>query len=773
MTIAVLLTLSLLGCAHSAWAGGRDSSWVDLRGKAAFRTGDDDVWRSKYIDESAEWNFIPVPGAWERSGFPTLDGIGWYRIRFRLPASMRKDSLLLVMSGVDDADETFLNGGMIGATGTFPPRARLEPTSLRVYPIPRAALEEFNLLAIRVYDAGDSGGITGSIFRIIRADSMASVLNEIVDSPFRRPPVFFSNGVMVSALDPVSHVVEWTKPHLFTEMDAGLRTETILSSVEVTVDIDGRRRPLRDCTPLQTGFMEHSGIAHARFREGFDVSWYHPHASAVRALVVCVRIPKGSRASRAGLSSRFDKDYWLFREVLEETVLETRQYFILCYNSCCTELAERDLAAFLSPPPSGKPAPHTLEAELEYWSEISRRTAFPPSTLSADAHETYLRSVATLVQSQSREDGAGRGQIVAAWSPGSQACTIPRDHLLACMALAEAGLAEEARDGLDFLLRNPGTVYTLYDVLGKEFGVGYPYLVTPARYLGNGSEQRWARPDDAVLGYDGAALYIQAVEALRASMKRRASVSGKRFNDSAFVAPYWKTLSSKAADVLLFMRDSAGLIPHDSGPWSASLSSDPGIPASLQAAGALLVAARYARLMRDGTKAFLYRKAADETIETIAGLIASTMSRAQAASLTREERLLFHPLLIDCIVLGLIDPNTVEARFALEVLEISFAIDDAPGMYNAQPNGDSFARMARPFIALRLARAWALTGDLVRAQALFDSVTAIAKAGSFQLPELVDPVTRNWYGGLPSISTSAEYVLAAEEIARIALKGRK
>ncbi|MBL0176632.1 MAG: hypothetical protein IPP94_15435 [Ignavibacteria bacterium] len=472
------------------------------------------------------------------------------------------------------------------------------------------------------------------------------------------------------------------------------------------------------------------------------------------------------------MSSRFDKDYWLFREVDEETVLETRQYFILCYNSCCTELAERDLAALLSPLPSGKRAPHTLEAELALLERNRRQNGISPSTLSRTRMRRTSRSVATLVQAQSREDGAGHGQIVAAWSPGTQACTIPRDHLLACMALAEAGLAEEAATGWTSSCAIPDP-RTLYDVLGREFGVGYPYLVTPARYLGNGSEQRWTRPDDAVLGYDGAALYIQAVEALRASMKRRASVSGKRFNDSAFVAPYWKTLSSKAADVLLFMRDSAGLIPHDSGPWSASLSSDPGIPASLQAAGALLVAARYARLMRDGTKAFLYRKAADETIETIAGLIASTMSRTQAAMLTRQERLLFHPLLIDCIVLGLIDPRTVEARFALEVLEISFAIEDAPGMYNAQPNGDSFARMARPFIALRLARAYALSGDLVRAQALFDSVTAIAKAGSFQLPELVDPVTRNWYGGLPSISTSAEYVLAAEEIARIALKGRK
>lgn len=768
---AVLLLLVLL--APVLHAGGRDSSYLDLRGKAAFHPGDDEIWRTKFIDEAeGGWNFIPVPGAWERLGYPMLDGIGWYRLRFRIPASLRKDSLLLIMSGVDDADQTYLNGGLIGESGSFPPKPRLEPSSLRVYPIPRAAIEEYNLLAIRVFDAGDSGGITGPIFRIIRADSMALVLNEIIDAPFRTPPLFFTNGVMVSALDPVTRVVEWTKPHIFSELDAGLKTQSILASVEVSVEIDGARKALRECAAERVGFFGESGIVRGRFREGFEVDWYHPHVPGVRALVLCVRIPKRSRVAHAGLASRYERDYWLFREVVEEDALETRQYFILCFNACCTDLVERDLALLMAPPPPGKKPPHTLDAELDYWNEIDARSAFPPASLSPSEQEVYRRSIVTLLQAQSREEGSGSGQIVSALAPGSQAYTVPRDHLLACMALSEAGLVEEARRGLDFLVRNAGSAYTLYDVLGKEFGVGYPYLVTPSRYTGNGAEFRWQRPDDAVLGFDGTALYIEAVEALRAATRRRAVLAGKAFSDSAFIAPFWKDLSTKAANVLLYMRDSAGLIPHDGGPWGEGLSPDPGVETSLHAAAALLISARYAKLQRDPTKLYLYRKAADETIDTIKGLLASTRMREAVSALTHHEELLFTPLIIDCIVLGLLDPHSPEARFTLDMFETSFAIEDAPGMYNAMPDGDWFARQARPFLALRLARARAISGDLARAEALFGQVTRIAQSGGGQLPELVDPVTKNWHGGIPSVAAAAEYILAAETIARMKLAGK-
>ena len=50
----------------------------------------------------------------------------------------------------------------------------------------------------------------------------------------------------------------------------------------------------------------------------------------------------------------------------------------------------------------------------------------------------------------------------------------------------------------------------------------------------------------------------------------------------------------------------------------------------------------------------------------------------------------------------------------------------------------------------------------------FGVVTALALRGDGLLPELVDPVSLNWYGALPAIgSGAAEYVLTAEVIARM------
>ena len=45
------------------------------------------------------------------------------------------------------------------------------------------------------------------------------------------------------------------------------------------------------------------------------------------------------------------------------------------------------------------------------------------------------------------------------------------------------------------------------------------------------------------------------------------------------------------------------------------------------------------------------------------------------------------------------------------------------------------------------------------------AVTALAVRHDGLLPELVEPVSGNWYGGIPHIPTAADYILTAERIA--------
>jgi len=62
---------------------------------------------------------------------------------------------------IDDCDETYLNGTLIGKTGTMPPEYNSEWTAFRTYEMPEHLInwEGENTLAVRVYDGGGPGGI--------------------------------------------------------------------------------------------------------------------------------------------------------------------------------------------------------------------------------------------------------------------------------------------------------------------------------------------------------------------------------------------------------------------------------------------------------------------------------------------------------------------------------------------------------------------------------------------------------------------------------------
>ena len=63
------------------------------------------------------------------------------------------------MGAIDDADETFLNGQRIGATGEFPPAQVTAWDKPRLYEFDRSLLAETNVLAVRVSDWMGGGGI--------------------------------------------------------------------------------------------------------------------------------------------------------------------------------------------------------------------------------------------------------------------------------------------------------------------------------------------------------------------------------------------------------------------------------------------------------------------------------------------------------------------------------------------------------------------------------------------------------------------------------------
>ena len=157
--MAALLLIASSGVQTAHAQGWRRA--VSLTGTWKFEIGDNSQYRERDYDDS-KWETMRVPDAWENQGFPGYDGYAWYRRSFRTPAEAKDYLLYLRLGSIDDVDETYVNGKLIGYQGQMPPRYQTAYNISRQYLIPQEFLDPSgeNTIAIRVYDDEIAGGIT-------------------------------------------------------------------------------------------------------------------------------------------------------------------------------------------------------------------------------------------------------------------------------------------------------------------------------------------------------------------------------------------------------------------------------------------------------------------------------------------------------------------------------------------------------------------------------------------------------------------------------------
>ena len=110
------------------------------------------------------WRYVPAPADWSRAAddLGQYDGFAWYRAFVHVPEAWKGRDLALDLGGIDDCDETFVNGTKVGATGSLPPKTQVAWQAKRGYRVPAGAVRfgGWNLVAVRVFDNGGGGGIT-------------------------------------------------------------------------------------------------------------------------------------------------------------------------------------------------------------------------------------------------------------------------------------------------------------------------------------------------------------------------------------------------------------------------------------------------------------------------------------------------------------------------------------------------------------------------------------------------------------------------------------
>jgi hypothetical protein len=145
---------------------------IRLSGYWKFSVGDDLSWsRPEFNDNN--WDRVYLPAEWEKNGYEGYNGYAWYRKVFDAYSLPGESPIFLNLGKIDDVDEVYMNGHLIGSTGTFPPNYRQAHNVERKYQVPKDLIytNKPNIIAVRVYDGWGPGGIrSGNIGISIDAD---------------------------------------------------------------------------------------------------------------------------------------------------------------------------------------------------------------------------------------------------------------------------------------------------------------------------------------------------------------------------------------------------------------------------------------------------------------------------------------------------------------------------------------------------------------------------------------------------------------------------
>jgi len=143
---------------------------VRLNGDWKFHIGDNPVWKNTTYNDS-NWEKIYAPSPWEDEGFNGYDGFAWYRKKFDGKELSKEENYYLSLGYIDDTDEVYVNGIIIGLSGSMPPRFKTAYNSERKYALPNDIINFSgnNVIAVRVYDVTLGGGIIDGQLGIYRA----------------------------------------------------------------------------------------------------------------------------------------------------------------------------------------------------------------------------------------------------------------------------------------------------------------------------------------------------------------------------------------------------------------------------------------------------------------------------------------------------------------------------------------------------------------------------------------------------------------------------
>ncbi|VAX29489.1 alpha-galactosidase [hydrothermal vent metagenome] len=172
--ISLVMIIALFACNDKE----KSHEVLELSDGWKFNAGDNLDYAKPNFDDTY-WKNIDVNKRWEDQGYKKLDGFAWYRIKVIIPSSLKnnselKDSLIFNFGKINDFDQFFFNGELIGenahnvkqgtkVTDSYKNLGNSMWYAYRRYSLPPddnlIKWDGENVIAIRVFDLGASGGL--------------------------------------------------------------------------------------------------------------------------------------------------------------------------------------------------------------------------------------------------------------------------------------------------------------------------------------------------------------------------------------------------------------------------------------------------------------------------------------------------------------------------------------------------------------------------------------------------------------------------------------
>ncbi len=133
--------------------------------QAKFSAGDNAAWLKPDFNDSP-WQTLRLDKEWDLQGVKLYNNFAWYRLHVVIPSALkdkRTGQIALHIGPVDDCDETYFNGHLVGKTGTTPE----DPEGYQGYwqkerrylaDASWVRWDKDNVIAVRVYNADGEGG---------------------------------------------------------------------------------------------------------------------------------------------------------------------------------------------------------------------------------------------------------------------------------------------------------------------------------------------------------------------------------------------------------------------------------------------------------------------------------------------------------------------------------------------------------------------------------------------------------------------------------------